>query len=280
MNADTLITLWRTGLARIRNRGDQPGSIRDGRLTFICNICGTRCFEPLEGLQRERPSCHHCRSTVRQRSLIHLLSLHYFGQSLALPGFPLRKDLRGVGTSDWDGFAVPLAQRLGYTNTYYHQPPKLDIINIPDDMTGTLDFLITSDVLEHVAPPVARAFVNIRRLLKPGGVLIITVPWVPDGETREHFPDLFEYEIGKSAFGKPVLTNTCRDGRKEEFSDLVFHGGAGETLEMRVFSKKGLLQQLESAGFVNIRVQGEDFLPHGIRWQSPWSLPLTAEAPR
>ncbi|MGH9903496.1 MAG: hypothetical protein ACRD68_16940, partial [Pyrinomonadaceae bacterium] len=79
-----------------------------------------------------------------------MLSTELFGESLALTDFPERRDISGIGMSDWDGYAAPLALKLGYQNTYYHQEPKLDITSIEPALESTLDFIISSDVFEHV----------------------------------------------------------------------------------------------------------------------------------
>ena len=90
-----------------------------GRLVFRCNICGQPCVARIDELTRERPSsCGTCASTVRWRSIIHVLSLELFGTSLALEDFPVRRDLVGRGLSDWDGYALPLAQKFTYVNTF------------------------------------------------------------------------------------------------------------------------------------------------------------------
>ena len=39
---------------------------------------------------------------------------------LALPDFPVHPEIKGVGLSDWDGYAIPLKHKLGYENTFYH----------------------------------------------------------------------------------------------------------------------------------------------------------------
>ncbi|TAN37729.1 MAG: methyltransferase domain-containing protein [Verrucomicrobia bacterium] len=257
-------------------RRREAGEVCDGQLAFQCNICGRYCVRALAAIGRELPSCPRCGSTVRFRAVIRLLALHCFGDNIALPDFPLRKTLRGAGMSDWGGYARPLTRCLNYTNTFYHKEPQLDITNIPDDQCNTLDFLISSDVLEHVAPPVALAFINARRLLKPGGLFLLTVPWVMEGETREHFPDLYDFEVLHSGHPNAVLHNRTADGRQQEFHNLVFHGGAGATLEMRLFSRAGIVRNLEQAGFMDIQFHDEPDEAHGILWPPNTSPPITA----
>jgi len=46
------------------------------------------------------------------------------------------------------------------------------------------DFVLSSDVLEHVPEP-GDAFIEIRRILKPGGKLIFTVPFVEDRQESD-----------------------------------------------------------------------------------------------
>ena len=188
---------------------------------------------------------------MRSRAVIHALSVALFGRSGDLPDFPSRMDLRGVGLSDEASYAEGLSRKLSYVNTWYHEEPLLDITAPPAELDGTLDFLISSDVFEHVAPPVERAFENSFRLLKPGGVMILTVPVQAGEQTTEHFPSLNEYEVIHTA--EPVLVNKTVAGETEVFRDLRFHGGPGAVLEMRIFSRPSLLQHLQDAGFREIR---------------------------
>ncbi len=246
-------------------------------IAYRCNICGRNCRSSLAQLNREERTCR-CRSSVRLRSVIHLLSLELFGRSLALPDFPSRPDLKGIGLSD-GVYHRRLARKLGYVNTHYHKKPRLDITAAPDpSLEETLDFLISTEVFEHVAPPVSRAFENAYRLLKPGGVLILTVPYVPEGETLEHFPDLYRYALIKRG-GRQVLRNVTREGVEQVYENLVFHGGRGSTLEMRLFSRQGLLGELERAGFKPVRINSEPQMDFGIYWKEPWSLPVVARKP-
>jgi SAM-dependent methyltransferase len=207
-----------------------------------------------------------------------VLSVELFDKSLALPDFPRRPDLIGIDMSGAATYADRLADKLGYTNTFLHKPPKLDITVPDDNWLGRCDFVISSDVFEHVAPPVGRAFDNVLRLLKPGGVFVLTVPYAKDGETVEHFPELHDYQLAGQP-GQRVLVNTTADGRMQRFDQLVFHGGEGETLEMRVFSESGVLGELQRAGFSDIRVHREPCPEYGIPWLQDWSLPITARRP-
>jgi SAM-dependent methyltransferase len=226
-------------------------------------------------LERERPSCRRCGSTVRTRTLVHLLTSELFGRSMALPDLPLRRDLIGIGLSDTPAYANRLSEKLGYTNTFYHQEPRLDIAAAPARLSGHYDFIVASEVFEHVAPPVSRAFVNARRLLKSHGVLIFSVPYTLDPDTREHYPELHDYRVVQSD-GRWRLENRTEDGRAQIYTDPVFHGGPGSTLEMRLFSRSGLIREFTDAGFAGVRIAEEPQLEFGIVWPDPWSVPMVA----
>jgi len=247
----------------------------ESTLTFTCNICGRGSTVPRSELTREAASCNGCGSSVRFRAIVHILSTALFGRSVPLIDFPVRPDLAGAGLSDWIGYAGVLAARLGYRNTFYHEEPRLDIAERPPELRGTLDFLVASDVFEHVVPPVERAFLGSFELLRPGGVLLLTTPYAPDGETIEHFPELHEHEV-VDFHGRKVLLNRTADGRWQVFGELAFHGGEGETLEMRVFSRAALVRHLRAAGFEEIVECSDDYEPYGVVWLVPWSQPFLA----
>ena len=129
---------------------------------FTCNICGAVCTA--EKLERETPSCDGCGSNVRFRWIVHALSMGLFGESIPLRHFPVRREIRGIGLSDPRPIADALAYCLDYVNTSYHTRPRFDI-KYPTGECG-FDFVIASEVFEHVAPPVQRAFDNLRSILK------------------------------------------------------------------------------------------------------------------
>lgn len=249
--------------------------IKYGTLAFRCNICGSSCCSPMSSLSRETASCNTCGSTVRMRGIVHSLSMALFGESLSIDDFPLRKDIVGIGMSDWEPYAERLTEKLSYKNTFYHKDPLLDICSITSaDEERNLDFVISTDVFEHVAPPVSRAFENTYKILKPGGHFIFSVPYSLESKTKEHYPELFDWKVEKR--DEWVLINKTRSGEVHEHTGLVFHGGEGETLEMRVFCESALLEELSKAGFEEIKIMKEPCFEHGIYWPSLWSLPILA----
>ena len=210
------------------------------------------------------------------RSVIYALSMELFGKPLVLPEFPVDNTVSGLGMSDWEGYSKGLEKKFAYTNTFYHTEPRLDIANVPEEATGKHRFLISSDVFEHI-PVFALddAFRNSRRLLQKNGVFIFTVPFTKAGETQEHFPRLHDFRIIETK-GKRFLYNRTAEGEEEIFDDLVFHGGEGMTLEMRMFSEQDLRQRLAEAGFSSIRIYSDHIPEFGILWLMDWAGPIAA----
>jgi SAM-dependent methyltransferase len=247
-------------------------------VTFICNVCAAPNITSSKKLTREDQSCFFCKSNVRFRTVVEALSQVLYGRSIPLPFFPKNKRIHGLGLSDWHGYAVPLARKLDYINTFLHCEPTLDILRIPQAWEARFDFLISSDIFEHIVSPVSKGFENSFRLLKPGGSLILTVPFVPDGITLEHYKELHNFEIVVEKNGKR-LKNISRDGVIEWYDNLIFHGGAGATLEMRVFSLPSLLLDLQNAGFTEIKTYEKEIRRYGIPPAGGYSFPITARRP-
>jgi SAM-dependent methyltransferase len=200
--------------------------------------------------------------------------MELFGIPLTLPDFPRVKSLRGLGTSDSSQYAGRLEEVFDYRNTFYDRQPKLDL-GAPPAETDAYDFVLSSDVFEHVAPPIDQAFRNCCAMLNPNGVLVFTVPYEID-RPAEHFPDLHEYGLAETG-DRVVLVNRTRAGEIQVFENLNFHrSGSGKTLEMRVFSERLLRESLAAAGFATVRVYAENYGPFGIVPAESWSLPVAA----
>ena len=196
--------------------------------------------------------------------------MELFGQSLPLGAFPRAKHIKGIGMSDGPKIAEVLHRQFDYENTFYHKEPRLDITDASFGQAGTYDFIVASEVFEHIPQPIQPAFDNLSRLLKPSGFALFSTPWAPDGHTREHFPDLHDWSLVQLKSGY-VLVNRTREGQLQTFENLVFHGGPGTTLEFRLFSRPDLNSHFQQAGFEEIEfVERETNLQHGITW-APWS---------
>src|SRR6476620_9124807 len=117
-------------------------------ICFICNICGET--NSVAEMRHEESSCGGCGSNVRLRALIYLLSSELFGDGFLLPEFPPLAGITGLGLSDQLSYAVPLAGKFDYTNTFYDREPRLDITATNSDRYGTYDFILSTDVFEHI----------------------------------------------------------------------------------------------------------------------------------
>jgi len=248
------------------------------KIDFICNLCGQENIQALlsEVENREFQSCKYCGSSLRMRSLMFALSKELYGKVMTLPEFPVNKKIKGVGLSDWEGYSRILEDKFNYTNTYYHKDPMLDIVNIKHRRFNNCDFIISSDVYEHIPMyQLKNAFSNTKKLLKNNGIFLLTVPFTKTGSSQEHFPTLFDYKVVNTK-GKYYVVNRNINGDMEVFEDLIFHGGPGSTLEMRIFSEPDLLNLLGQAGFSSHRICQENYHEYGIVWPMDWAVPVVA----
>ncbi|HVF64628.1 MAG TPA: class I SAM-dependent methyltransferase [Casimicrobiaceae bacterium] len=260
---------------RRRSGRQSPFPQQDDLVEFVCNLCDAFNRVAPAQLGREIRSCVRCGSTVRFRSIGHLVVREVLGVEQSIAEAAESFHVAGIGLSDSETYALPLARRFSYTNTFFDAEPRLDITAVPAHHAERYDFVIASDVFEHVTQPVARAFDGVRRLLRAGGVLIMTVPFSQEPDTLEHFPELHDFSIVDTQEGKR-LRNVTLDGRTQFFDNLIFHGGIGATLEMRVFSRAALERELRSAGFSSVRFVDDACPRFGIVRPEPSGLPIVA----
>ncbi len=195
---------------------------------------------------------------------------------MALPDFPRVRSLRGLGLSDAPSYSERLREKFDYRNTFYDREPRLDLLHPPEGEYGKYDFLIASEVFEHIPPPVDRGFTSALRLLKPNGVLVFSVPYSLDPQTAERFPGINQFGLAEVG-GQTVLVTRSLEGRLDATDGVVFHiGCTGPALEFREFSEAGLRAVVQTAGFKEFRIYGEDYPPFGIVHTGNWSLPIVA----
>lgn len=242
---------------------------------FTCNICGTRNDSVRDTADREGADCSVCRSSLRFRAIVLALSRALFGMDLKLCDFPALDSVRGLGISDSDIYSGRLKRHFSYTNTFFDREPSFDLTRPDEREFGKYDFVICSDVLEHVPQPFDVALGTLAGLLKPAGVLILTAPYTLAEDTLEHFDGLHESGLAEVG-GKTVLVNRAADGHYQVFDQLVFHGGQGSTLERRVFSEADLRARLMAAGLASVRFEAAGNRSFGVVYSGPCSLPIVA----
>jgi SAM-dependent methyltransferase len=235
-------------------------------MTFFC----VACFRPSKTRKgtfgREGANCFWCNATSRDRAM--LLNIHYAFFSKLLKNPRTIPNIIGIS----DGYLIEkilkTAYKSHYQNYQYHQEPKLDITQVPLNLYSSADIVSCTEVLEHVAPPVDLAFSGLRKLLRKNGTLVLSVPHSDStGVHLEHFPEMTNAQLILDE--KPRLVGILKNGKKAEFSKLIFHGGVGFTLEYRVFSFHSLKEELLDSGFTEYRLN-HDIRAFGIEWES-WS---------
>lgn len=235
-------------------------------MIFYCVAC-LRPSKARKGtFGREGANCLWCNATSRDRAM--LLNIHwvFFKKFLKNP----RSVPKIVGVSDGHLMEKILKRiyRSNYKNYHYHQEPKLDITQVSSNLHHSADIVSCTEVLEHVAPPVSSAFLGLRDLLRKDGTLVLSVPHTDStGSHVEHFPEMTHCELFLGDTSR--LVGTLKSGERVEFTDLIFHGGVGFTLEYRVFSFRSLKKEILDSGFAEFRLN-RNFRVLGIVWEN-WS---------
>ena len=272
--ADVVLAALRGG----EGGGALPGPPGGGQ--GVCNICGESthfsCEDP--ALARESLICAHCLATSRYRSIARGL-LEAFRRlagvdarslaELSTDGAGARRRLSVYDTQtpfstgasaypipDWlarcswidlhlstlrPGLAAgqPLGERTTNQN--------LEHLTFPD---SSFDVVVTSDVMEHVRLD-DRAHREIRRVLRPGGVYLFTVPHFRNGQTMT----------------RVEIVDPDDPSRDRHLMEPEYHGNAnsvdGRSLAYRAYGID-LDERLRELGF-SVEYTKQDFPENGIR---------------
>ena len=153
----------------------------------------------------------------------------------------------GVGISDDWRLSQLLASRFAYTNTFLHRYPILDIADPPDILMNSLEFVLCSDVLEHVLGDVDIAIRGLYSILRPGGFVVASIP-LSGSEHIEYFPDCTTVQAFENA-----VEWTDKFGKLHVNQSPIYHGGDGRTLTFRQFTERSFADALTKGGFVDVR---------------------------
>lgn len=241
-----------------------------------CPLCGTEYGYPGDILTRGHRLCPTCGATGRSSAIVLLTCRAIYGNDLPLARQPVKKSARVVGLSDAQLYAKPFASHFTYTNTYYHQPPKLDVRDPAPEFRDCADLVINSEVFEHVIGATQSAFDGIIKVLKPGGTMVFSVPFT-NRKGSEHYPGLVDYTSRQTEDGGWAADLVFDDGHTATDLAPKFHGGPGLTLELRLFSRQRILDEMTAAGFTDVTFH-EAEPQFGVNW-GRFSLMVTARRP-
>lgn len=231
-------------------------------------VCCDRSFESDGPLEREGTICPFCGSTSRDR----YMTLATLGALAQLSRNVSDRPIRVIGVSDSAVLSSALRRKFGehYRNYQFHEEPFLDLSDVAPSMYGTADIVTCSEVLEHVPNPVSGAFRGLASLLVPGGIAVVSVPHLVTEPHEEHFPPMVGAFVDRSDPDHLAYVGVDQGGTKRRFTNLVFHGGEGATLEHRVYNVASLSGELAAAGFSDNYPLMRNHPHFGASWD-PWS---------
>ncbi|MSX34844.1 MAG: methyltransferase domain-containing protein [Actinobacteria bacterium] len=210
-----------------------------------CALCGHRDAALTQPI-REGESCPRCGSSWRTRATA-LLIMRGLGIE-PRPMLELEPDHRrhGLGISDNPEMARFFYRCFNYSNSQLDVHPIVDLLNPQSSMQGLYDFVICSDVLEHVPPSAERAIASLASFLRPGGIAMVSVP-VSGGETEEYYPDITDWSMLDGE-----LHWTDASGASHIDNDPEIHGGDGLTIAFRTWGAEDFERAVLSNGFSSI----------------------------
>ena len=125
--------------------------------------------------------------------------------------------------------------------------------------------MISSDVLEHVFFPIRNSLLGCYKILRPKGYLVMTMPWNFRRPSIEHYPWMVRYKVVENEPGNFTVVGKTKDGIEIKIDQPYFHGGPGNTLELRKLSLDAIIDEIQSVGFTNVEVCLESVRKFGIR---------------
>ncbi|MCA1777803.1 MAG: class I SAM-dependent methyltransferase [Xanthomonadaceae bacterium] len=159
-------------------------SIRTPPFMGHCPVCGkVTLFIAFGGWFREDLKCVRCKSSARERAVIHYISVNWAGLShMAVyepsPASRSRAFFeRRAANYAWSVYSPELlVDDMGCGGS----SQDLECLTFGDE---SFDLVVSQDVFEHVANPAA-AFAEVSRILVPGGSHVFTMPWYPGHPTQ------------------------------------------------------------------------------------------------
>lgn len=252
-----------SGSIQAAEAGAIAAALRDGGTSGHCALCDRATSFALGGgasPMREGLTCAHCGCNARQRAAAMVLAsalpdiatARVYATEHASPFYIALR--RRSGQLIGSEFGTSLQQRLRLSSWLWrHGAPgwiRSEDVTALKMRDASLDGVISLDVLEHV-PDYRQALREFARVLRPGGALVLTVPWYEHAEASE------------------PIARLASNGESEHLGEPEFHGDplSGGVLCFHHFGWD-LLADMRAAGFSDVtacRVQSlADGLPQGL----------------
>ncbi len=212
--------------------------------TARCNVCGWRDRFLREDRAREGFVCRNCGVTSRNRAVALVLG-RVLDEDQTVFRWKYRTTTPMLESSARGALAMYFRKKFDYYGTEF-DPREIAAGTHPRDFAdfqklhyadGTFDFVVASDVFEHIRRD-ADAMREVQRVLKPGGYLILTVPY--DHE-RAH-------TIQRVDTSGPTDVHVLPP---------QYHGGGGHTLAYREYGRD-VVDLMRAAGFEVERVDVDE----------------------
>jgi SAM-dependent methyltransferase len=227
----------------------------DSQLNIICNICGNKLEiqdMKLTPDMRESLVCKKCGSISRDRMMVFGFQ-EYLSTNIPLAKMAVNKKFRILETSGSRGHPLILDHIFDYYNIFY-EPEILRTSEFDKRKFGDLqhlnfddnffDIIFCSDVFEHVRL-YEKAFTEVFRVLKKGGMLVLQVPYL--------------------GFDKKNQQLVKVHGDTDIFlTEPQYHDA--NTLVYQIFGGLDLFPELWNKGFY-VRLIEREVPEHGISWQ-------------
>ena len=185
--------------------------------------------------ERESRTCDQCSSSLRSRTLAGAIRDVFAPTAGSLKDLVASEHGRKLVVAEINacGQLHQFLKDLPHNHYSEYQPKDKDVrhedltaLSYPDNY---FDAAVSSDTLEHIPRP-EKAFAEIRRVLKPGGYHIFTVPVIFSRKTRRRI-------------------NVGAKGKIDDVLPRSYHGsGEPDNLVCTEFGRD-ILRQLKAAGF-------------------------------
>lgn len=208
--AERLLAVHRQRALLRRLRGD----------TVECNVCGWRGAAFTDDVWHRGTICPACRSQVRHRLLV--------GAFTTLEAWSFTRLIEGKDVLHFapEAQTGPLFSRLAkrYVTADHDRGDvqlRLDISAMPTVPDASFDTVVCCDVLEHV-PEDRRALRELRRILRPGGVAVLTVPQRGGLARTDEDPGVTDPAQREQRFGQKDHVRMYGDDFAERITEAGF----------------------------------------------------------